>query len=37
VLVGEQGTGKSTTLNVLKRLIDPGKAAARGTRRTCGI
>jgi hypothetical protein len=29
VLVGEQGTAKSTTARVAKRLIDPGKALVR--------
>lgn len=31
VLVGEQGTAKSTTARVAKRLIDPGKALVRST------
>lgn len=29
-LLGEQGTAKSTTLRVLKSLIDPGRAGLRG-------
>ncbi|MBX9582232.1 MAG: hypothetical protein K2X87_18155, partial [Gemmataceae bacterium] len=30
VLLGEQGSAKTTTARVLKRLIDPGAAAVRG-------